>query len=132
MNQLAIQGTKHNRRPDVVVYLNGLPLAVIELKNPADEKADIWAGFNQLQTYKQDIPDLFTPNVLLVISDGIQARLGSLSADRERFQRWRNQRDIDHGHPYQSKQNCVDTYGFLSVVLNFMTSLCAWFTAMDI
>ena len=89
VNQLAIQGTKHNRRPDVVVYLNGLPLAVIELKNPADQKADIWAGFNQLQTYKQDIPDLFTPNVLLVISDGIQARLGSLSADQERFQRWR-------------------------------------------
>jgi type I restriction enzyme R subunit len=89
VNQLAIQGTKHNRRPDVVVYLNGLPLAVIELKNPADEKAGIWAAFNQLQTYKQDIPDLFTANVLLVISDGIQARLGSLSADQERFQRWR-------------------------------------------
>ena len=89
VNQLAIQGTKHNRRPDLVVYVNGLPLAVIELKNPADEKAGIWAAFNQLQTYKQDIPDLFTANVLLVISDGIQARLGSLSADRERFQRWR-------------------------------------------
>jgi type I restriction enzyme R subunit len=89
VNQLAIQGTKHNRRPDLVVYVNGLPLAVIELKNPADEKAGIWAAFNQLQTYKQDIPDLFTANVLLVISDGIQARLGSLSADQERFQRWR-------------------------------------------
>ena len=98
VNQLAIQGSKHNRRPDVVVYVNGLPLAVIELKNPADEKADIWAAFNQLQTYKQDIPDLFTPNVLLVISDGIQARLGSLSADRERFQRWRTiegENDLD-------------------------------------
>ena len=89
VNQLAIQGTRYNRRPDLVVYVNGLPLAVIELKNPADHKADIWAAFNQLQTYKQDIPDLFTPNVLLVISDGIQARLGSLSADQERFQRWR-------------------------------------------
>ena len=99
VNQLAIQGTKHNRRPDVVVYLNGLPLAVIELKNPADEKADIWAGFNQLQTYKQDIPDLFTPNVLLVISDGIQARVGSLSADRERFQRWRTIEGENHLDP---------------------------------
>jgi type I restriction enzyme R subunit len=99
VNQLAIQGTKHNRRPDVVVYLNGLPLAVIELKNPADEKADIWAAFNQLQTYKQDIPDLFTPNVLLVISDGIQARLGSLSADRERFQRWRTIEGENHLDP---------------------------------
>jgi type I restriction enzyme, R subunit len=99
VNQLAIQGTKHNRRPDVVVYVNGLPLAVIELKNPADEKADIWAGFNQLQTYKQDIPDLFTPNVLLVISDGIQARVGSLSADRERFQRWRTIEGENHLDP---------------------------------
>ncbi|MFM9089726.1 MAG: type I restriction endonuclease, partial [Cyanobium sp.] len=99
VNQLAIQGSKHNRRPDVVVYVNGLPLAVIELKNPADEKADIWAAFNQLQTYKQDIPDLFTPNVLLVISDGIQARMGSLSADRERFQRWRTIEGEDHLDP---------------------------------
>jgi type I restriction enzyme, R subunit len=99
VNQLAIQGTKHNRRPDVVVYVNGLPLAVIELKNPADHKADIWAAFNQLQTYKQDIPDLFTSNVLLVISDGIQARLGSLSADRERFQRWRTIEDENQLDP---------------------------------
>lgn len=99
VNQLTIQGTKHNRRPDMVVYINGLPLAVIELKNPADEKADIWAGFNQLQTYKTDIPDLFTPNVLLVISDGTQARLGSLSADQERFQRWRTIDGENHLDP---------------------------------
>ena len=77
VNQLAIQGPKHNRRPDVVVYLNGLPIAVLELKNPADEKADIWAAFNQLQTYKDNIPDLFTSNVLMVISDGTYARVGS-------------------------------------------------------
>ena len=89
VNQLAIQGSKFNRRPDVVVYVNGLPLAVLELKNPAEEKADIWAAWNQLQTYKSDIPDLFLANVLLVISDGVNARVGSLSADRERFQRWR-------------------------------------------
>lgn len=89
VNQLAVQGSKFNRRPDVVVYLNGLPLAVLELKNPAEEKADIWAAYNQLQTYKTDIPDLFIANVLLVISDGVNARVGSLSADRERFQRWR-------------------------------------------
>ena len=89
VNQLAVQGNHHNRRPDVVVYINGLPIAVMELKNPAAEQADIWAAFNQLQTYKTDIPHLFTANVLLVISDGIQARVGSLSAARERFQRWR-------------------------------------------
>jgi len=89
VNQLAVQGPKHNRRPDLVVYVNGLPLAVLELKNPTEEKADIWAAFNQLQTYKTDIPDLFLANVLLVISDGVNARVGSLSADRQRFQRWR-------------------------------------------
>ena len=70
VNQLAISGPKNNRRPDVVVYINGLPIAIIELKNPANEKTDIWDAFNQLRTYKVDIPDLFTPNVLLVISDG--------------------------------------------------------------
>jgi type I restriction enzyme R subunit len=95
VNQLAVQGSKFNRRPDVVVYVNGLPLAVLELKNPAEEKADIWTAYNQLQTYKSDIPDLFLTNVLLVISDGVHARVGSLSADRERFQRWRT---IDSDH----------------------------------
>jgi type I restriction enzyme R subunit len=89
VNQLAVQGSKFNRRPDVVVYVNGLPLAVLELKNPAEPKADIWAAYNQLQTYKTDIPDLFIANVLLVITDGVNARVGSLSADRERFQQWR-------------------------------------------
>lgn len=98
VNQLAVQGGRHNRRPDVVVYLNGLPLTALELKNPADENADIWAAFNQFQTYKKDIPDLFVPNVFLVISDGIQARVGSLSADQERFLRWRTidgENDLD-------------------------------------
>ena len=93
VNQLAIQGNRHNRRPDVVVYLNGLPVAVVELKNPANQKADIWAAFRQLQTYKTDIPELFVSNVLLVISDGLGARGGSLSAAEERFLRWRI---IDH------------------------------------
>ena len=89
VNQLSVKGAKHTRRPDVVVYVNGLPLAVIELKNPADENADIWKAFQQLQTYKDEIPDLFLTNVALVISDGTQARIGSLSADEERFPRWR-------------------------------------------
>ncbi len=89
VNQFTIHGQNHNRRPDVLVFLNGLPLAVIELKNAADENADIWAAYNQLQTYKNDIPDLFNYNTCLVISDGIFARLGSLSAKEERFNRWR-------------------------------------------
>lgn len=89
VNQFTIHGVKQNRRPDVLVFLNGLPLAVIELKNVADAKADIWAAYNQLQTYKTDISDLFHYNTCLVISDGIYARLGSLSANEERFMRWR-------------------------------------------
>ena len=89
VNQFTVHGHKHNRRPDIVVFVNGLPLSVIELKNVADENADIWAAFNQLQTYKTDIPDLFNYNVCMVISDGIFARMGSLSADQERFMRWR-------------------------------------------
>ena len=89
VNQLTVIEGGHNRRPDIVVFVNGLPLAVIELKNAADEDATIWHAFNQLQTYKQQIPALFTTNALLVISDGITARLGSLTADRERFMPWR-------------------------------------------
>ena len=89
VNQFTIHGQKHNRRPDVLVFVNGLPLSVLELKNAADEQADIWAAYNQLQTYKNDIPDLFNYNTCMVISDGIFARLGSLSANQERFMRWR-------------------------------------------
>jgi len=89
LNQYSIEGPKHTRRPDVVVFVNGLPLAVLELKNPADESADIWHAYQQLQTYKQDIPDLFTFNEVLAISDYTLARFGSLSASKERFNTWR-------------------------------------------
>lgn len=77
------------RRPDIVIFLNGLPVAVIELKNPADENATIWTAFNQLQTYKQQIPSLFIFNEALVISDGLEARIGSLTGDHEWFLPWR-------------------------------------------
>ena len=80
---------KANRRPDVVIFVNGLPLGVIELKNPGDENATLDGAFNQLQTYKAQIPSLFRTNAVLVISDGIAARIGSLTADRERFMPWR-------------------------------------------
>ena len=89
VNQFTVQGSRHNCRPDVVVFINGMPLAVFELKNPSDERASIWGAYNQLQTYKDDIPDLFNANALLVISDGFEARMGSLTASRERFMRWR-------------------------------------------
>jgi type I restriction enzyme, R subunit len=83
------QNGKVNRRPDVVIFVNGLPLAVIELKNAADEKATIWSAFNQLQTYKNDIPALFHYNELLIISDGLNARIGSLTANKEWFLPWK-------------------------------------------
>lgn len=78
-----------NRRADVVLYLNGLPIAVLELKNPGDENATIKHAFNQLQTYKKDIPSLFTTNELLVISDGILARSGTLTSGWDRYMPWR-------------------------------------------
>ena len=89
VNQYTITGSKGNRRPDVIVFINGLPLSVIELKNPADSHADIWSAFQQLQTYKDETPDLFVFNEALVISDGINARVGSLTANKERFLPWR-------------------------------------------
>ncbi len=89
VNQFTVVENHHNRRPDVVIFVNGLPLGVLELKNPADENATIWTAFQQLQTYKQEIPSLFTYNEALVISDGVQARIGTLTADREWFLPWR-------------------------------------------
>lgn len=89
VNQFEVKGDKRIRRPDVVVFVNGLPLSVIEFKNPANIKADVWSAFNQLQTYKDNIPNLFNTNVNLIISDGVEARVGSLTADQERFMRWR-------------------------------------------
>ena len=89
VNQFTVVENKHERRPDVVLFVNGLPLAVIELKNPADEDATLWNAFNQLQTYKAEIPTLFTWNTALVVSDGVQARIGTLTADKERFMPWR-------------------------------------------
>ncbi|MFO1127830.1 MAG: type I restriction endonuclease subunit R [Rhodospirillales bacterium] len=89
VNQFTVIEHRSNRRPDVVVFLNGLPVAVIELKSPGDENATIAGAFNQLQTYKAEIPSLFRTNTALVTSDGILARIGSLTADQERFMPWR-------------------------------------------
>jgi type I restriction enzyme R subunit len=89
VNQFVVINGQYQRRPDVVLFVNGLPLAVIELKAPGDHQATVVAAFNQLQTYKKQIPALFHTNALLVTSDGIAARIGSLSADFERFMPWR-------------------------------------------
>ena len=89
VNQFTVVENKHERRPDVVLFVNGLPLGVIELKNPADEDATIWTAWQQLQTYKAEIPSLFAFNAALVVSDGLEARIGTLTAGREWFKPWR-------------------------------------------
>jgi len=89
VNQFTVIEGQQNRRPDLVVFVNGLPLAVIELKNPADENATIRGAYNQLQTYKTDVPSLFMYNELLVISDGTEARVGMLTSGIEWFLPWR-------------------------------------------
>jgi type I restriction enzyme R subunit len=88
-NQFTITSTRQPRRPDVIAFINGLPLAVLELKNPANEQTDVWDAFNQLQTYKEEIADLFNCNAALVVSDGFTARVGSLTANAERMLPWR-------------------------------------------
>src|SRR5439155_16922493 len=88
VNQFTVAEGQHTRRPDVIVFVNGLPLAVIELKNPTDENATIWSAFRQLRTYQDQIPSLITYNAVQVISDGVEARIGSLTADTERFMPW--------------------------------------------
>lgn len=89
VNQFAVLENRHSRRPDLVLFLNGLPLVILELKNPADEQATIWSAYQQLQTYQSELPTLFTFNELLGISDGLEARLGVLGAGQEWFKPWR-------------------------------------------
>ena len=89
VNQFSVTENRNTRRPDVVLFVNGLPLGLIELKNPADEDATIWTAWNQLQTYKAELPTLFAMNAALVVSDGIEARVGTLTAGQEWFKPWR-------------------------------------------
>lgn len=93
VNQFSIEGPKHTRRPDIIVFVNGLPLSVIELKDPTNTDATIFDAYNQLQTYKEQIPDLFVFNASLIISDGMMARIGSLTANEERYLPWRLKND---------------------------------------
>ncbi len=89
VNQFTVIENKKERRPDIVLFVNGLPLVVMEQKNPADVRATLRRAFNQLQTYKREIPSLFVSNALLVVSDGMQARFGTLTAGWDRFMPWR-------------------------------------------
>ena len=89
VNQSTVKGRKQPRRPDLVLYVNGIPLVVFEVKNPADANVDIWKAWNQIQTYKEAIPQLFETNLACVIADGESALMGSLTTPRERFMKWR-------------------------------------------
>ncbi len=89
VNQFTVTENRDTRRPDVVLFVNGLPLGVVELKNPADEDATIWTAWQQLQTYKAELPSLFSMNEILMVSDGTQARIGTFTAGREWFKPWR-------------------------------------------
>ena len=114
-----------NRRADVALYVNGLPLAVLELKNPGDENDTIEHAFNQLQTYKQDIPTLFTTNEVLVTSDGLQARAGMLSSGRDRFMPWRTVSGEEVTAPGTPEletliRGLFDRHRFLDYILNFI------------
>ena len=89
VNQFTVTENRNTRRPDVLLFINGLPLGVIELKNPADEDATIWTAWHQLQTYKAELPTLFSMNEALMVSDGTEARIGTLTSGREWFKPWR-------------------------------------------
>ena len=89
VNQFTVSENKNKRRLDVVLFINGLPLALIELKNPADKEAMVWSAWQQLQTYKNELPTLFSFNAALIVSDGVNTRIGSLTAGREWFKPWR-------------------------------------------
>lgn len=125
VNQFTVVENRANRRPDIVIFLNGIPLALFELKNLADENATIRDAFHQFQTYKRDIPSVFPYNELLVISDGIEARYGTLSSGWERFMPWRTIAG-DRVEPKGSLELEVLTRGifekrrFLDLIRNFV------------
>ena len=125
INQFTVVENKHERRPDVVLFVNGLPLGVIELKNPADEDATIWIAWQQLQTYKAELPTLFAMNAALIISDGVEARLGTLTAGREWFKPWRTISGEVLADPHMPElrvmlEGACEPRRFLSLVRDFI------------
>jgi type I restriction enzyme R subunit len=107
VNQFTISEGQHTRRPDVVLFVNGLAVAVIELKNSADENATVWSAFQQLQTYQAQVPSLFAANAVLLASDGVQARIGTLGAGKEWFKPWRTITGREDAPPRQAELQVV-------------------------
>jgi len=112
INQFTVIENHINKRPDIVLFVNGIPLVVIELKNPADENATIRSAYNQIQTYKQTIPSLFSYNEMIIISDGLEAKIGSLSAGYDRFTAWKSMDDI-----YRDAMHCVSILPQLQILI---------------
>jgi len=107
VNQFTVSEGQHTRRPDVVLFVNGLAVAMIELKNPADENATVWSAFQQLQTYQAQVPALFAANAVLLASDGVQARIGTLGAGKEWFKPWRTVTGREDASPQQPELQVV-------------------------
>ncbi len=125
VNQFSVTENQNNRRPDVVLFVNGLPLCVIELKNAADEDATIWSAWQQLQTYKAELPTLFSMNEALVVSDGTYARIGALTSGKEWFKPWRTitgetLADSNMTELQVMLQGVFDPHRFLELVLDFI------------
>jgi len=125
VNQFTVVEGEHERRPDVVLFVNGLPLGLIELKNPTDEKATVWTAWNQIQTYKAQLTDLFAFNAVLIASDGLKARMGTLTAGREWFKPWRTIKGETLAGPHLSQlqvmlEGMCERERFLSLVRDFI------------
>ena len=125
VNQFTVTENRNTRRPDIVLFVNGLPLGVIELKNPADEDATIWTAWQQLQTYTAELPTLFSMNEALMVSDGFQARIGALNAGREWFKPWRTIAGETLADPHMTElqvmlEGVCDPARFLALVRDFI------------
>ena len=125
VNQFTVTENNNTRRPDIVLFVNGLPLGVIELKNPTDEDASVWNAWQQLQTYKSELPTLFSMNEILMVSDGVQARIGSLTAGREWFKPWRTNSGKALADPHMTElqvmlEGTCTRHRFLSLVRDFI------------
>ena len=125
VNQYTVTENRNTRRPDVVLFVNGLPLGVIELKNPADEDATIWTAWQQLQTYKAELPTMFSMNEAMMVSDGNEARIGALNAGREWFKPWRTITGESLADPHTTElqvmlEGIFEPRRFLALVRDFI------------
>ena len=125
VNQFTVTESGHNRRPDIVLFVNGMPLGVIELKNPADPDATVNSAWNQLQTYKSELPTLFSMNEAMIVSDGVEARMGTLTAGMEWFKPWRTISGETLADPHMLElqvllEGACDPDRFLALVRDFI------------